>query len=73
LETVERVAAEHAATAAQIALAWQLAQAVISSPIIGANSVAQLEESVKATDVALSADDMKALDEGSAWKEALGN
>jgi len=73
LETVERVAAEHAATAAQIALAWQLAQAVISSPIIGANSVAQLQESVKATGVALSADDMKALDEGSAWKEALGN
>jgi aryl-alcohol dehydrogenase-like predicted oxidoreductase len=69
LATAERVAADHMATPAQIALAWQLAQAVISAPIIGANSVAQLQESVKATGVVLSADDMKALNEGSAWQE----
>jgi aryl-alcohol dehydrogenase-like predicted oxidoreductase len=44
---------------------------VITSPIIGANSVEQLQESLDATTVTLSPDDIKELDEASAWKEPL--
>jgi len=43
---------------AHIALAWLLAQAVITSPIIGARTVAQLTELVGAVDLALADDEI---------------
>ena len=45
----------------QLALAWQLAQAVISAPIVGARKVKQLQEVIGAVDVALSADEIALL------------
>ena len=48
-------------TAAQTALAWLLTQPVITAPIIGANSVEQLAESLGAAGVRLSAEEMVAL------------
>ncbi len=65
LHSVEKVAAERGATPLQIALAWQLTQPVITSPIIGANSVEQLAESLDAVDVKLTEEEMTALDEAS--------
>jgi len=65
LHAVEKMAAERGATPLQIALAWQLNQAVISSPIIGANSVEQLSESLAAVEIKLSEEEMTALDEAS--------
>jgi aryl-alcohol dehydrogenase-like predicted oxidoreductase len=50
----------------QVALAWQLSQPVITSPIIGARSVDQLEDSLGAVGFRLSDDEMTALDEASA-------
>ena len=47
----ERVAAQGLGTPTQVALAWVLRRPEISSAIIGASSVAQLEENVKAIDV----------------------
>lgn len=65
LAAVERVAAERGATPAQIALAWQLSQPVITAPIIGANSVAQLHELLPAATMRLTAEEMAFLDEAS--------
>jgi aryl-alcohol dehydrogenase-like predicted oxidoreductase len=65
LHAVENVAAERNAAPLQIALAWQLAQPVISSPIIGANSIEQLSESLAAVDIKLTEAEMTALDEAS--------
>ncbi|MCO6450725.1 MAG: aldo/keto reductase [Caldilineales bacterium] len=65
LAAVEQVAATHGVTPTAIALAWQLAQPVITSPIIGANSVAQLNDSLAATDVALTDEEITFLNEAS--------
>lgn len=55
-------------TIAQTALAWQLTQPVITAPIIGANSVEQLRESLAAAGARLSAAEMDDLNKVSAWE-----
>ena len=56
----------HDASAAAIALAWVRQQAGITSTIIGAKTVEQLLDNVKSTEIQLSADELKQLDEVSA-------
>ena len=51
---VEAIAAEHDATMAEVALAWLYSKSDICCPIIGASSVSQLENNVKALDLELS-------------------
>ena len=51
---------------AQVALAWLLHQPVVTSVIIGAKRPEQLADNIAATEVALSAEDLAALDEASA-------
>jgi aryl-alcohol dehydrogenase-like predicted oxidoreductase len=58
---VEAVAAEVGATAAQVALAWLLAQGDDIVPIPGTRRVARLEENVGATELTLSADQLARL------------
>jgi aryl-alcohol dehydrogenase-like predicted oxidoreductase len=53
---------------AQMALAWMLADPVITSPIIGANTVEQWNEIAGALDVTLGEDEKKELDELSRWE-----
>ena len=65
LEAVEAIARERGATPAQIALAWLLAQPVITAPIIGANSVEQLNDNLAAADIHLTQEEMERLDEAS--------
>jgi len=65
LAAVERIADERGVLPLQIALAWLLAQPVISSPIIGANSIEQLMPSLEAVDIHLSEEEMTLLDEAS--------
>jgi aryl-alcohol dehydrogenase-like predicted oxidoreductase len=67
LEVVDSIAARHNASVLQVALAWQLHLPYVTSPIIGANSVAQLQESLGVAAVKLTAEDMQALDAASAW------
>jgi aryl-alcohol dehydrogenase-like predicted oxidoreductase len=50
-------------TVAQLALAWLLHQPVVTSVIIGANKMEQLEDNLKAVDVAFSEDELKQLNE----------
>jgi aryl-alcohol dehydrogenase-like predicted oxidoreductase len=50
------------ATAAQIALAWLLAQKPWIVPIPGTTKLGRLEENIAATDITLSADDLREID-----------
>lgn len=68
LDAVRAVADETGSTPIAVSLAWLLAQPVITSPIIGANSVEQLQSSLAAVDLTLSAEQVTALNEASAWK-----
>ena len=55
---LERIAREHDATPAQIALAWLLARSAVMLPIPGTSSIEHLEENVAATAIELSADEL---------------
>jgi aryl-alcohol dehydrogenase-like predicted oxidoreductase len=66
---MDALAKEKHASISQIALAWLLADPLIVSPIIGANSVEQLKDNLGAMDVRLTPAERTALDTTSAWKE----
>jgi aryl-alcohol dehydrogenase-like predicted oxidoreductase len=61
--SIARVAAKHGVTPSQVALAWLLHRDEHILLIPGTSSVAHLEENLAAADVALHADDMRALDD----------
>jgi len=69
LDQIDTLAKEKHASLSQIALAWLLADPLITSPIIGANSVEQLKDNLGAMDVNLTPAEKSILDKGSAWKE----
>lgn len=62
VETLEDIGQNYNATIAQMAVAWQLANPTVTSAIIGANTVEQLSEVIKAADVLLSAEEKARLD-----------
>ena len=66
LDVLKAVSAELNRPAAQVALAWALARAGVASTLIGARKVSQLESNIAATDIRLSKDQMRRLDETSA-------
>jgi aryl-alcohol dehydrogenase-like predicted oxidoreductase len=68
IDRVLEIAARHNTTATRVALAWQLQKPFMTAPIIGANTVQQLEDSLGAIELTLSSDDVKALDDASGWK-----
>jgi aryl-alcohol dehydrogenase-like predicted oxidoreductase len=70
IETLDQIGNAHGASVTQVALAWTLAQPAITAPIIGANSVEQLEDILGTLEVTLSAEELKQLDEASEWKTA---
>jgi pyridoxine 4-dehydrogenase len=53
-----RIASEHEATPAQIALAWLLARSPVMLPIPGTSSVEHLEENLAAAEIEVSADEL---------------
>jgi aryl-alcohol dehydrogenase-like predicted oxidoreductase len=62
IETVKAVAERHAATPAQIALAWLLSRPVVSSVIIAARTNERLAENMRAVDIELDPLDLEELD-----------
>ena len=68
LQALEAVAKMRELTVAQTALAWLLSQPVITAPIVGANSVEQLDESLAAAGVRLTGEEMETLNTASAWE-----
>jgi aryl-alcohol dehydrogenase-like predicted oxidoreductase len=80
VDALDRIARESGASISQVALAWILANRTVTSVIIGARKMDQLEDNLKSVDLVLSAADRKALDEVSAlpveypaWMDALGS
>lgn len=63
VDLVKSVAQQKAATPAQIALAWLLAQKPWVAPIPGTTKQRRLEENLAAVDVELTEDDLKLIDE----------
>ena len=79
LDVLTNVATKHEATVPRVALAWVLANKAVTSVIIGARKLAQLDDNLKSVDLTLTADDLAALDEVSkltpeypAWMDNLG-
>jgi aryl-alcohol dehydrogenase-like predicted oxidoreductase len=68
LDKLDEIAIAHQASVTQVALAWMLADPVITSPIIGATSLEQLDENLGALDVKLTEDEKQALDDLTAWE-----
>jgi len=57
----DRIAREHGATPAQIALAWLLARSPVMLPIPGTSSVEHFEENLAAAEIELSPDEVGAI------------
>ncbi|MGB0384548.1 MAG: aldo/keto reductase [Ardenticatenaceae bacterium] len=68
LDALQAVAEETDSSPVAVALAWQLAQPVITSPIIGANNIQQLHGSLSALEVTLSEEQITRLNDASAWQ-----
>jgi aryl-alcohol dehydrogenase-like predicted oxidoreductase len=60
---LDKMAKRHGATVSQLSLAWLLHRSPVTLPIPGTSSVAHLEENLKAAEIALSAEDRKAIEE----------
>jgi len=65
VEALEDVAASHDASATQVALAWLIARPGITAPIVSDTSLQQLDELVKATELALSKQEIEELSRAS--------
>ena len=66
IDVLAEIGKAHEASVAEIALAWVRLQKGITSTIIGAKTVAQLQANIKSTEIELSADELKTIDEVSA-------
>ena len=67
VDKLEEIGRSHKATIAQTAIAWILAKRAVSSAIIGANTLAQLRDTIKGADIELSAEEIEMLDAATAW------
>jgi aryl-alcohol dehydrogenase-like predicted oxidoreductase len=65
-DVVSQVAAEVGHSAAQVALAWTLLDPVVTSPVLGARTPAQLEDNLGALEVELGEEHLARLDQASA-------
>ncbi|WP_439380097.1 aldo/keto reductase [Amycolatopsis lexingtonensis] len=62
VEAVGKVAAARGVSRAQVALAWLRRQPVVTAPLVGAGSAAQIDDAVASLDVVLSDDEVRALE-----------
>jgi aryl-alcohol dehydrogenase-like predicted oxidoreductase len=63
LDAVRKVANERDVTMSQVAIAWLLGRTGVTSVILGARTLRQLEENLAAAEVRLSAEEMRLLDQ----------
>jgi len=63
VDVLKEIAATHNASPAQIALSWLLSKPVVSSILVGASKLHQLENNLKAVEVELSDTQIKTLDD----------
>ena len=63
VERLKKIASAYGCTPAQAALAWLLSKPYMGAPIIGATDLEQLTSAAKATDISLTAEECKQLEE----------
>lgn len=61
VETMRGIATAHDASVAQVALAWVVSRPQVSSVLIGASKLSQLDDNIAAADLALTADELATL------------
>jgi len=66
LDAIAPIAKAHGCSAARISLAWVLSKPFVTSVIIGAKRLGQLQDNVAAVDITLTEDEVRQLDEVSA-------
>ncbi|MGE5639776.1 MAG: aldo/keto reductase [Clostridia bacterium] len=66
LKALDNVAAAHGAKPAEVALAWLIAREGVTAPIASATTIEQVDSLVRATQLALTAAELKTLTEASA-------
>lgn len=62
IDRMRAIASRHQATVAQVALAWLLAKPFVSTILLGASKLSQLDDNLGAAHLALSADELAELD-----------
>lgn len=67
LEAVDKIAKNRNASVSQVALAWQLSNPVVTSPIIGPRTLDQLADNLRAAGLRLADEEMETLNQASAW------
>lgn len=70
LDKLREVAANRDAHVAQVSLAWLLHKPYMTAPIVGANSVEQLNELLPAAELQLTHEEVSMLDEVSGWERS---
>lgn len=63
VDAVQEVADARGVPMAQVALAWVMSKPVVSCPIVGATKPQHLQDAVKALDIALTDEELSALEE----------
>ena len=63
LDVMTPIAKSHGCSAARVSLAWLLAKPVVTSIIIGAKRIDQLQDNLAAVELTLAADELKQLDD----------
>jgi aryl-alcohol dehydrogenase-like predicted oxidoreductase len=70
VEKLVEIAQRHDSTPARVALAWQLAQPFVTAPIIGANNTGQLADSMGATELELSEEEVGEISTVADWEKS---
>ena len=73
IDTLNRLAAERGVAPAQLAIAWALAKDSMIVPVIGARTRRQLEESLAALEIELTAGEIARLEEAIPASEVAGS
>ena len=80
VDVMRKIAEEHHASIAQVAIAWVLSKRAVTSVIIGARKLSQLEDNLGSVDLTLSEHELNALNEVSelaleypAWMDLLAS
>lgn len=61
IDTIGKIADERGVSRAQIALAWLRSKPVVTAPIVGANSIEQINDAVASLELELTDDEIRAL------------
>jgi aryl-alcohol dehydrogenase-like predicted oxidoreductase len=69
LAGMERIGGSYGQGIPQVALAWLLTSPTVTAPIVGANSVSQLQTSLAAVSLRLTKDEMQTLNDLSDWQD----